>query len=92
MGQKKHVSDHLSLALRIYIRLTIIFLSVYVIYTIYDDYVLIEKITSSADLGKFLLFQALYLIALLLGFTFYYLIATVLVIAGVNAFRKQRIR
>jgi hypothetical protein len=89
MGRKQRESSYLELALRIYIRLAIIFLSVYVIYIIYDDYMLIEKISSLSDLGMFLLFQSLYLIAIMLGFTFYYLIITVLVIAGVNAFKGQ---
>ena len=89
MGKNKRASSYLELALKIYIRLTIIFLFVYIIYIIYDDYVFIEKISSFSDLGLFLLLQALYLIAILLGFTFYYLILTLLVIAGVNAFKRQ---
>ena len=89
MGKNKRASSYLELALKIYIRLTIIFLFVYIIYIIYDDYVFIEKISSFSDLGMFLLFQSLYLIAILLGFTFYYLILTLLVIAGVNAFKRQ---
>ena len=89
MGKNKRASSYLELALKIYIRLAIIFLFVYIIYIIYDDYVFIEKISSFSDLGLFLLLQALYLIAILLGFTFYYLILTLLVIAGVNAFKRQ---
>jgi len=88
MVKKKLMSSYLEYAFRVYKRLTIIFLSVYIIYIIYDDYVLIDKISSLSDLGTFLLFQSLYLIAILLGFTFYYLMATLLIIAGLKAFKK----
>jgi hypothetical protein len=88
MREKKLMSSYLTLSLRIYKRLAILFLALYTIYIIYDDYGLINKISSLADLGSFLFFQFLYLAAIFLGFSFYYLIITLFVIAGVNFFRR----
>ncbi|MBA4053680.1 MAG: hypothetical protein C0490_03115 [Marivirga sp.] len=84
------MSKYLKIAIRFYQWIAIISLTGYIIYIIYDDYIFIEKISSLSDLGTFLLFQFLYLIAFFLGFSFYYWMISLFVIFGCITIQRLR--
>ena len=80
------MKEYFSTALRIYKWAAIIFLIAYIVYIIYDDYVLFTKVSSPADFGMAMGLEVMYFSMYFLAFTFYYSIATVIVIAGVKLF------
>lgn len=82
------MSKYLRIALRIYKWAAMLFLIAYIIYIIYDDYVLIQKISSLAELGTFMTVQCLYLIVYSLEFSFCYWLASILIILGYITIRK----
>lgn len=85
-------AKHIRTALRIYKWAAIIFLIAYIIYIIYDDYVLFKKISSLSELGMDLLFELLYLTVYFSGFSFYYWVIALFVIFGSQAIQGLRKR
>lgn len=82
------MSNYLRIALRLYTQLSIVFVVGYVIYIIYDDYVLFQDIDSFSDLGIPILFGLIYLAIYFLAFTFCYIGIALVVILGAIALRK----
>jgi hypothetical protein len=88
MNSFSGMKEYFSTALRIYKWGAIVFLLAYTVYIIYDDYVLLTKVSSLADFGMALGLEVMYLSMYFLAFTFYYFIAAVVIIAGVILFNR----
>ena len=76
------MSKRLPAVLRIYGRLSLVFVVLYAPFIVYDDLVLIRRITSSSEFGLFLLVELMGMFVYFLVFTGFYWSAALVVLLG----------
>jgi hypothetical protein len=86
---KIRMTRYLPIVLRLYKWLALIFLVLYIVLIIYDDFVFIKKISSFSDLVIFIGLEFLYLFVYFLSFTFLYWILSVLIMAGLKLLKNE---
>ena len=80
MFNDRKMKVELRVTIRIYKLLAWVFVIIYIPYIIYDDFVLLRKVDSFGKAAAVFLLQLVYMMILLVGFSFYYWLLALIIL------------